>query len=272
MHAPHNLAGIEAALEVFPKAREVACFDTGFHRSHPFVADTFALPRSYYDEGVRRYGFHGLSYEFIARRLRAIAPALAAGRVIVAHLGNGASMCAMRNGRSVSSTMGFTPLDGLPMGTRCGQIDPGVIFYLMTEKGMDVSAVSDLLYKRSGLKGMSGLSHDMRILEASDSPAARDAIAYFVARIRHEIGALAAALDGVDAIVFTAGIGEHAWRVREAALTGMEWLGVRLDPEANRANAQIVTVAGSPTVVYVLPTDEERMIAEHTARTAGLAT
>ncbi len=272
LHAPHNLAGIEAALEVFPKAREVACFDTGFHRSHPFVADTFALPRSYYDEGVRRYGFHGLSYEFIARRLRAIAPALAAGRVIVAHLGNGASMCAMRNGRTVSSTMGFTPLDGLPMGTRCGQIDPGVIFYLMTEKGMDVSAVSELLYKRSGLKGMSGLSHDMRILEASDSPAARDAIAYFVARIRHEIGALAAALDGVDAIVFTAGIGEHAWRVREAALTGMEWLGVRLDPEANRANAQIVTVAGSPTVVYVLPTDEERMIAEHTARTAGLAT
>jgi acetate kinase len=272
LHQPHNLAGVEAALEVFPKALQVACFDTAFHRSHPFIADTFALPRSYYDDGVRRYGFHGLSYEFIARRLRAIAPAAAAGRVIVAHLGNGASMCAIRDGRSVASTMGFTPLDGLPMGTRCGQIDPGVIFYLMAEKGMSASAISDLLYKESGLRGMSGLSHDMRILEASDSSAAHDAIAYFVARIRREIGALAATIDGVDAIVFTAGIGEHAWRVREAALARMEWLGVRLDREANRKNAQLISAAGSPTAVYVLPTDEERMIAEHTARTAGLTT
>jgi len=271
LHQPHNLAGVEAALEVFPTATQVACFDTAFHRSHPFVADTFALPRSYYEEGVRRYGFHGLSYEFIARRLRTVAPAAAAGRVIVAHLGNGASMCAMRDGRSVASTMSFTPIDGLPMGTRCGQIDPGVIFYLMTEKGMSASAVSDLLNKGAGLKGMSGLSQDMRILEASDSPAAREAIAYFVARVRYEIGGLAATLDGVDAIVFTAGIGEHSWRVREAAMSGMEWIGVRLDRQANRNNAELISAAGSPTAVFVLPTDEERMIAEHTVQTAGLA-
>jgi len=271
LHQPHNLAGVEAALDVFPAATQVACFDTAFHRTHPFVADTFALPRSYYEEGVRRYGFHGLSYEFIARRLRTVAPAAAAGRVIVAHLGNGASMCAMRDGRSVASTMGFTPLDGLSMGTRCGQIDPGVIFYLMTEKGMSASAVSDLLNKGAGLKGMSGLSQDMRILEASDSPAAREAIAYFVARVRYEIGGLAAALDGVDAIVFTAGIGEHSWRVREAAMSGMEWIGVRLDRQANRNNAELISAAGSPTAVFVLPTDEERMIAEHTVTTAGLA-
>ncbi len=270
LHQPHNLAGVEAALAAFPATPQVACFDTAFHRSHPFVADTFALPRSFYDEGVRRYGFHGLSYEFIARRLGAIAPAAAAGRAIVAHLGNGASMCAMRKGRSVASTMGFTPLDGLPMGTRCGQLDPGVVLYLMAEKGMSASAISDLLYEESGFKGMSGLSHDMRVLEASDSPAARDAIAYFVARIRREIGALAATLDGVDAIVFTAGIGENAWRIREAALTGMEWLGVRLDREANRANAQRVSAADSRVAVLVLHTDEERMIAEHTAATAGL--
>ncbi len=270
LHQPHNLAGVEAALAAFPTTPQVACFDTAFHRTHAFVEDAFALPRSFYDEGVRRYGFHGLSYEFIARRLRAIAPAVAAGRVIVAHLGNGASMCAMRGGRSVASTMGFTPLDGLPMGTRCGELDPGVVIYLMAEKGMNADAISDLLYKDSGLKGMSGLSHDMRVLEASASAAARDAIAYFVARIRREIGALASTLDGVDAIVFTAGIGENAWRVREAALTGMEWIGVRLDREANRANAQLVSAADSRVAVLVVHTDEERMIAEHTAATAGL--
>ncbi len=271
LHQPHSIAGIEAAREMFPEAVQVACFDTAFHRSHPFVADTFGLPRSYYDEGVRRYGFHGLSYEFIARRLRMIAPAAAAGRVIVAHLGNGASMCAMRDGRSVDSTMGFTAVDGLPMGTRCGQLDPGVVLYLMTEKSMSASAVTDLLYKESGLKGMSGLSHDLRVLEASDTPAVRDAIAYFVARIRREMGALASTIDGVDAIVFTAGIGEHDWRVREAALSNMEWLGVRLDRDANRNNAPIISAADSATTVFVVPTNEERMIAEHTVATAGLA-
>jgi len=272
LHQPHNLAGVEAALAAFPATPQVACFDTAFHRSHPFTSDTFALPRSYYENGVRRYGFHGLSYEFIARRLRVVAPAAAAGRAIVAHLGNGASMCVMRDGRSVASTMGFTALDGLPMGTRCGQLDPGVVLYLMAEKGMSADAITDLLYKESGLLGMSGLSQDMRVLEASDSSAARDAIAYFVARIRREIGALAAAVDGVDAIVFTAGIGENSWRVREAALSGMEWIGVRLDPAANRKNAEIVSAADSAITVFVLRTDEERMIAEHTVETIGLAT
>ncbi|HYA75233.1 MAG TPA: acetate/propionate family kinase [Roseiarcus sp.] len=271
LHQPHNLAGVEAALAAFPAAPQVACFDTAFHRSHPFVADTFGLPRSYYEDGVRRYGFHGLSYEFIARRLRVVAPAAAAGRTIVAHLGNGASMCVMRDGRSVASTMGFTALDGLPMGTRCGQLDPGVVLYLMAEKRMGADAIADLLYKQSGLLGMSGLSQDMRVLEASDSPAARDAIAYFVARIRREIGGLAAAVEGVDAIVFTAGIGENSWRVREAALSGMEWLGVRLDPQANRSHAQVISAADSPIAVFVLQTNEERMIAEHTVETAGLA-
>jgi acetate kinase len=265
LHQPHNLAGVEAAIAAFPGTPQVACFDTAFHRSHPFISDTFALPRSFYNAGVRRYGFHGLSYEFIARRLRVVASAAAAGRTIVAHLGNGASMCAMRDGRSVASTMGFTALDGLPMGTRCGQLDPGVVLYLMAEKGMSADAISDLLYKDSGLKGMSGLSQDMRVLEASDSGDARDAIAYFVARIRRELGGLAATLEGVDAIVFTGGIGEHAWRVREAALTGMEWMGVRFDARANRDNARIISAADSPTTVFVLQTDEERMIAEHAA-------
>ena len=270
LHQPYNILGVEAALEAFPRTPQIACFDTAFHRTHPFVADAFGLPRAYYEEGVRRYGFHGLSYQYIARRLRAIAPAAAAGRAIVAHLGNGASMCAMRDGRSVASTMSFTPLDGLPMGTRPGQLDPGVLLYLMTAKGMSASAIDDLLQHQSGLKGLSGLSQDMRVLEASDSPAARDAIAYFVARIRYEIGGLAAAIEGVDAIVFTAGIGENAWRVREAVLTGMEWLGVRLDKAANQANAQRISAADSATAAFVLKTNEERMIAEHAAETAGL--
>ena len=187
LHQPHNIAGIEAAMKAFPSIPQVACFDTAFHRSQPFVSDTFALPRSYYDEGVRRYGFHGLSYEYITRKMRLIAPQIAREDMIIAHLGNGASMCAVKDGRSVASTMGFTPLDGLPMGTRCGQIDPGVLLYLMTEKKMSADEISDLLYKNSGLKGMSGLSQDMRELEASDSPAAADAIAYFVAHVRREL-------------------------------------------------------------------------------------
>jgi acetate kinase len=270
LHQPHNIAGIEAALDAFPDAAQIACFDTAFHRTHSYTADTFALPRRFYDEGVRRYGFHGLSYEFISRRLRVVAPDLAAGRVIVAHLGNGASMCAMREGRSVASTMGFTALDGLPMGTRCGQLDPGVVLYLMTEKKMSAKAISDLLYQQSGLKGLSGLSNDMRVLEASDDAAAKDAIAYFVFCIRRGIGDLAATLGGVDAIVFTGGIGEKAWRVREAILSEMGWIGVRLDGEANRENAQVISGPGSPVTVFVLQTDEERMIAEHAADAAGL--
>jgi len=271
LHQPHNIAGIEAAMKAFPLTPQVACFDTAFHRSHPFVSDTFALPRSYYDEGVRRYGFHGLSYEYIVRKLRSIAPQVAREDVVIAHLGNGASMCAVTNGRSIASTMGFTALDGLPMGTRCGQIDPGVLLYLMVAKKMSADEISDLLYNKSGLKGMSGLSQDMRELEASDSPAARDAIAYFVERIRRELAGLAATVHGIEGIVFTAGIGEHSWRVREAVLKGMEWLGAQIDDEANRASAQIISSRSSKTVVFVIPTDEERMIAEHTVKTAGVA-
>jgi acetate kinase len=270
LHQPHNIAGIEAALKAFPEAIQVACFDTAFHRSHPFVADSFALPRRFYEEGIRRYGFHGLSYEFISLRLRTLAPHLATGRVIVAHLGNGASMCAMRDGKSVASTMGFTALDGLPMGTRCGQLDPGVVLYLMAEKGLSAQAISDLLYKESGLKGLSGLSHDMRDLEASDSEAARDAISYFVARVRREIGGLAATLGGVDGIVFTGGIGENAFRIREAVLSDMDWIGVRIDEIANRNGSQVISAPDSEVVVFVIKTDEEHMIAEHTAQAARL--
>jgi acetate kinase len=270
LHQPHNILAVEAARKAFPSIPQVACFDTAFHRAHPFIHDTYALPRSYWDEGVRRYGFHGLSYEFIVRKLRTIAPEVARKAVIIAHLGNGASMCAVRDGRAIATTMGFTALDGLSMGTRCGQIDPGVALYLMSEKKMSVDAVSDLLWKNSGLKGMSGLSQDMRELEASETPAARDAIAYFVARIRREIGALAATVSGADAFVFTAGIGEHSWKVREAALRDMEWMGIHLDAEANRVGAEIISARDSPTVVYVIPTNEELMIAEHTVATASV--
>jgi acetate kinase len=202
--------------------------------------------------------------------MRTIAPRIAHEDVIIAHLGNGASMCAVHDGRAVATTMGFTALDGLAMGTRCGQIDPGVVLYLMTEKKMSADGISDLLWKKSGLKGMSGLSQDMRELEASDSRSARDAIAYFVSRLRRELASLSATVNGAEAIVFTAGIGEHSWRVREAALKDMEWMGVHLDAEANRANAQIISAKTSPTVVFVIPTDEELMIAQHTIATADI--
>lgn len=269
LHQPHNIAGIEAAREAWPDVPQIACFDTGFHRAHPFVNDTFALPRRFFNEGVRRYGFHGLSYEYISHRLRQIAPHHAAGRVVVAHLGNGASMCAIRDGQSVASSMGFTALDGLPMGTRCGQLDPGVLLYLMQEKRMSADQIADLLYRESGLKGLSGVSHDMRELEASDKPEAREAIEYFVFRIRRELGGLAAALKGIDAIVFCGGIGEHAWRVRESVLESMEWIGVDLDRTANRANAQIISSEQSRVRVFVVPTDEEAMIARHTIKALG---
>ncbi len=229
LHQPFNLAGVAAATQAFPDAAQVACFDTAFHRKHPFVADTFALPRKYYDEGVRRYGFHGLSYEFITRILRHEEPVLARGKVIVAHLGNGASLCAINAGKSVASTMGFTALDGVPMGTRCGQLDPGVVLYLMGEKKMSAIDITDLLYKNSGLKGMSGVSNDIRDLEASDEPSARDAIDYFVSRVRREIGGLAAVLGGLDCIVLTGGIGENAVNIRRAILKDMEWFGVQID-------------------------------------------
>ncbi len=264
LHQPHNIAGILAARAAWPDVPQVACFDTAFHRGHPFVNDVFALPRRYYDEGVRRYGFHGLSYEYVTQRLRQIAPHHAAGRVVIAHLGNGASMCAIRDGLSIASSMGFTALDGLPMGTRCGQLDSGVLLYLMQEKGMSVAEVADLLYRESGLKGLSGVSHDMRELEASDKPEAQQAIEYFVFRIRRELGGLAAVLQGLDAIVFCGGIGEHAWRIRERVLDGMEWIGVELDRDANRIGAQVISADRSRVRVFVIPTNEEAMIARHT--------
>ena len=264
LHQPHNLAGILAAREAWPQVVQVACFDTAFHRAHPFVNDVFALPRRLFEEGIRRYGFHGLSYENVSHRLRQIAPHHAAGRVVVAHLGNGASMCAIRDGQSVASSMGFTALDGLPMGTRCGQLDPGVVLYLMQEKAMDAAQIADLLYRESGLKGLSGLSHDMRTLLASDKPEAREAVEYFVFRIRRELGGLAAVLQGLDAIVFCGGIGEHAWPVRERVLEGMEWIGVELDRTANRAGAQLISSDRSRVRVLVIPTNEEAMIARHT--------
>lgn len=270
LHQPHNLAGVRAALAALPHALQVACFDTAFHRTHSYVADTFALPRNYYDQGIRRYGFHGLSYEFIVRQLRQQEPELAQGRVIVAHLGNGASMCAIRDGKSVASTMGFTALDGMPMGTRCGQIDPGVLLYLLTHYGMSAEQITDLLYKNSGLKGLSGLSQDVRELEAANTQAARDALAYFTDRGRREIGGLAASIGGLDALVLTGGIGEHAANVREALLHDMGWLGIQLDAQANRAGQTVISLPNSPVKVLVMATDEERMLAEHAARVAGI--
>lgn len=263
LHQPHNIEGVLAARLAFPLALQVACFDTAFHRSHPFVADTFALPRRFYDEGIRRYGFHGLSYEFIARRMQARYPQLYAGRVIVAHLGNGASMCAMRAGRSIASTMGFTALDGLPMGTRSGQIDPGVLLFLMEQKGWSSHQVTDLLYKEAGLKGLSGLSNDVRELEAADTPEACDALDYFADRCRREIGGLAASIGGLDALVLTGGIGENAIRMRERLLHDMHWIGIELDAAANQAGHTIISRPGSPVTVLVMPTNEERMLAEH---------
>jgi len=261
LHQPHNLAGIRAATAAFPGVPQVACFDTAFHRSQPFVNDSFALPRAMYDEGVRRYGFHGLSYDFIAGELAKTAPQLAEGRVVVAHLGNGASMCAILNGRSIATTMGFSALDGLPMGTRSGQIDPGVLLYLMDQKGMSAAEISDLLYKKSGLLGLSGLSNDMRTLEASATPEAAHAIDHFVHRCQREIGALAATLGGIDALVFCGGIGENSRRIRARVCERLGWMGVELDPARNEANDRVVSTDLARTTVLVIPTNEELVIA-----------
>jgi acetate kinase len=264
LHQPYSIAGIQAAQAAWPHVQQVACFDTSFHRAHPYVDDTFAIPRALYDEGVRRYGFHGLSYEYVSGKLFEIAPHHAAGRVVVAHLGNGASMCAIRDGHSIASSMGFTALDGLPMGTRCGQLDPGVVLYLLQEKKMTAAAIADMLYKESGLKGLSGLSSDMRELEAAGTAEAHQAIEYFVFRIRRELGGYAAVLKGLDAIVFCGGIGENDWHVRERVLEGMEWIGVEMDRVANRAGKQIISSERSRVRVFVIPTNEEAMIARHT--------
>ncbi|MGA9925038.1 MAG: acetate/propionate family kinase [Isosphaeraceae bacterium] len=268
-HQPHNLAPIRALSRFRPELTQVACFDTAFHRTAPLVADVYALPREYLDAGVRRYGFHGLSFEYVSHALRALDPDAAAGRVVIAHLGNGCSMAAVLAGKSLGDTMGFTALDGLPMGTRCGQIDPGVLFYLMQQRGMSLDRVEDLLYNHSGLKGLSGVSNDMRDLLASDRPDARLAVDYFVDRIGRELGALAAVLKGLDALVFTAGIGEHAAEIRARVCRDAAWLGVALDDEANRRGGPRVSPEGSSPSAWVIPTDEELMIARHTLRLLG---
>jgi acetate kinase len=263
LHQPYNLAPIRALLSNFPSLPQVACFDTAFHRVHDNLADCYAIPRRLHEEGVRRYGFHGLSYEYIARTLPRVAPEIADGRIIVAHLGSGASMCALHGGRSVESTMGFTALDGLPMGTRPGQIDPGVILYLIAVKGASPAEVQNFLYRECGLKGLSGISNDMRELQASDDPKARFAVEYFVYRAALNVGMLAAALQGVDAFVFTAGIGENSESIRVQIAERLGWLGISLDPTANTGHALLISRPGT-TPVYVVPTDEELMIAQHT--------
>jgi len=264
LHQPNNLAPIRVLLEQIAGIPQVACFDTAFHRSHDALADHYAIPQRFYSEGVRRYGFHGLSYEYVASRLPEVAPAIARGRVIVAHLGSGASMCALSGGRSVESTMGFTALDGLPMGTRPGQLDPGVVLYLVDQKKMSGSEVQKLLYNECGLKGLSGVSNDVRELEASADPKAAFALDYFVYRVGLWTGTLAAALGGLDAFVFTAGIGENSPSMRARIAAKLAWLGCALDPDANTANALLISNAKSRVPIYVVPTDEELMIAKHT--------
>lgn len=269
LHQPNNLAPIRLAMEVAPHAPQVACFDTAFHRTRAPYADCYALPRALYDEGVRRYGFHGLSYEYIAHRLPDVAPRIAGGRVIAAHLGSGASMCAMAGGVSVDSTMGFTALDGLPMGTRTGQLDPGAVLHLIQEKGMTAAEVTRVLYHDSGLKGLSGVSNDMRNLLASDDPGAALALDHFAWRCGLHAGALAAALGGLDAFVFTAGIGENAPAIRARIAERLEWLGAELDTAANEAGATVISTPGSRLTLLVVPTDEELMIARHTLALTG---
>ncbi|NIZ62225.1 acetate kinase [Sedimentitalea sp. CY04] len=264
LHQPNNLAPIQLAIEIAPDVPQVVCFDTAFHRCHDEIASSYALPSAFYEEGVRRYGFHGLSYEYITGRLGEIAPDAAAGKVIVAHLGSGASMCAVSDGCSIESTMGFTALDGLPMGTRSGQLDPGVVLHLITAKGMSVDAVSDLLYNESGLKGLSGQSSDMRDLLASNNPRAAFAVDHFVYRSGMMAGMLAAALGGLDAFVFTAGVGENSPKIRALITEKLGWLGVEIDHAANKAGATCFSTPASSVALYVIPTDEELVIARHT--------
>lgn len=264
IHQPHNLAGIRALMRARPGLPQVACFDTAFHRTMPGVAQRFALPRELTESGVRRYGFHGLSYEYIAGVLPEYLGAMAEGRVIVLHLGNGASLCAMKGRKSVETTMSFTPLDGLPMGTRCGAIDPAVVLYLMREKGMEVAVVSELLHQRSGLLGISGLSSDMRDLLASSDPHAAEAVEHFAYHVSLAVGALAVSMGGIDALVFTAGIGEHATEVRERICGKLAWFGIELDAAANAQHGPRISTMGSRVSAWVIPTDEEKVIARHT--------
>jgi acetate kinase len=264
LHQPNNLGPIRVILQRQPRMLQVACFDTAFHRGHPEVADRYAIPEPLYEEGVRRYGFHGLSYEYISRRLGEIAPEIAKGRVVVAHLGSGASMCALVEGKSIESTMGFTALDGLPMGTRPGQLDAGIVLYLLSEKGMSAKAIERFLYNDCGLKALSGISNDVRELLPSADPHAKLALEYFVYRIALFTGMLTAAMGGIDAFVFTAGIGENAPAIREAVVRRLSWLGLELSAQANAKGQQMISRKRSRVACYVIPTDEELMIASHT--------
>lgn len=264
LHQPNNLAPIRAIRHRRPELLQVACFDTGFHHGHTEAAQRFAIPDELHREGVRRYGFHGLSYEYIAKTLPGIAPAIADGRVVVAHLGSGASMCAIRAGRSIDSTMGFTALDGLPMGTRTGQIDPGVLIYLLNKKGWDTTRLERFLYQECGLKGLSGISNDMRDLLASEAPFAKISIDYYVYRAVREVGALASVMGGLDGLVFTAGVGENAAPVRNRVCQDLAWLGLELDEAANERHGPCISTKESRVSAWVIPTDEERMIARHT--------
>lgn len=266
LHQPNNLAAIRAVAKDHPDLPQVACFDTGFHRGRPRVTEQFALPRALLDRGVKRYGFHGLSYEYIATRLRELAPEVAGGRVVVAHLGSGCSMTAMREGRSVETTMSFSALDGVPMGTRCGALDPGVLLFLMRESRMGLEDLERLLYKDSGLMGLSGVSNDLRDLHRSEDPRAAEAIDYFVYRIGQTLGSLCAAVGGLDALVFTAGVGENDADVRARVCRDAAWLGVAVDAQANAAGGPRLSPEGHTPSVWVIPTDEERMIALHTLR------
>jgi acetate kinase len=270
LHQPHNLAPIRTILDLAPHIRQVACFDTAFHRNQSHIAQSFALPRRFTEAGVRRYGFHGLSYEYLVSRLHELSPELASGRVVMAHLGNGASLCAVNEGRSVASTMGFTAVDGLMMGTRCGALDPGVILYLMQAYHMDAVGIEDLIYRQSGLLGVSGISSDMRTLRASSNPSAREAITLFVYRIVRETGSLIAALGGIDAFVFSGGIGENDPATRAEVVEGCRWAGMILDPERNALGEGRISADASSVPVWVTPTDEERLIARHTMEAMDL--
>ena len=271
LHQPHNLAAIRAIQTLAPELPQVACFDTAFHHQMPEIATRFALPRALHDKGVRRYGFHGLSYDYIARTLGHIDPDLARGRVIMAHLGNGASLCAMHDGKSLDTTMGFTALDGLVMGTRCGAIDPGVVLHLLSQEGMSIAEVERLLYTQSGLLGVSGVSSDMRTLHQSQDPRATQAIDLFAWRVAREIGGLMSSLAGLDGLVFTAGIGENDPVIRALICQRLAWAGIVIEPAANQANAPLISAPASKVAVRVMATDEERMIALQTISTLGLS-
>ena len=271
LHQPHNIAGIRAAMAAFPGVPQVACFDTAFHRGQPFVNDTFAIPFRYYEEGVRRYGFHGLSYDYVTGELERIAPHLMAGRVVVAHLGNGASMCAIHRGRSVASSMGFSALDGLPMGTRCGQIDPGVLLYMLDQEKLDTAQIRQVLYNESGLLGLSGgLASDMRSLEQADNAAAHRAIDYFVFRVQRELGAMAAVMGGIDGLIFCGGIGENSRVIRRRVCERLGWMGIEIDHGRNAESATLISSEFSRTTVMIVKTREDLVIARAARLAAGI--